>query len=57
MRLIKHLLRVSDRLVGRSVFMLLVTLCMTVSYAQDAQWPQRPVRVIVPFKAGGGSDT
>ena len=28
----------------------------TIARAQSAQWPTRPIRVIVPFGTGGGTD-
>ena len=38
---------------------LLMLLCLAlpgVVRAQDAAWPQRPIRLILPFVAGGGTD-
>ena len=46
-----------------SRFLLLFTLCVTPllslygSNSAVESWPQRPIKVIVPFGAGGGSDT
>ena len=33
-----------------------IALFSTFSHAQDAAWPQKPVRIVVPFAAGGSSD-
>lgn len=47
---------------GRSVFATLLPFASAVTLAglsvdARAEWPERPVRVIVPYAAGGGSDT
>ena len=34
----------------------LAPLAFTASYAQDSNWPTSPVKIIVPFSAGGASD-
>ncbi len=38
----------------RFLLLLIATHFATVAYAQD--WPRRPVRMVVPFAAGGGND-
>src|SRR5690242_5330294 len=37
--------------------LLLVLLCGPLATAQAQPFPAKPVRIIVPFAAGGGSDT
>jgi tripartite-type tricarboxylate transporter receptor subunit TctC len=39
--------------------LLAALLCAGAAHAQsaDARWPERPIRVIVPFTPGSGSDT
>ncbi len=32
-------------------------LCAFTTHAQDAKWPERPVKIIVPYSAGGSADT
>ena len=34
----------------------LALLCFTLAPALAQTWPQKPIRVIVPFPAGGGTD-
>jgi len=34
----------------------LALLCFTLAPAFAQTWPQKPIRVIVPFPAGGGTD-
>lgn len=49
----------SYRRVGRCarVFTVLLALTFTgFAFAQDASWPNRPIRMVVPFAAGGSSD-
>src|ERR1700739_505034 len=36
--------------------LLVATLAFAVSQAQAADWPSRPITLIVPFSAGGGVD-
>lgn len=36
--------------------LMLTFAAVTVAYAQTARWPDKPVRVIVPFPAGGTND-
>src|SRR5690606_36033924 len=39
------------------VFSIFVALVFTgFAFAQDASWPDRPIRMVVPFSAGGSSD-
>ena len=33
------------------------TLCSTAASAQTSDWPNKPVRVVVPYAAGGAADT
>ena len=40
----------------QSIFALVVMGALSSVYAQSAKWPQRPVRVIVPFPTGGSTD-
>ncbi len=38
------------------VSLIIATLFVSVTVAAQAQWPERPVQLIVPFPAGGGVD-
>jgi tripartite-type tricarboxylate transporter receptor subunit TctC len=40
----------------RTLFALLVAACSLVNTAQAQDWPQRPVRIIGPYAAGGNAD-
>src|SRR5690242_9162335 len=40
----------------RTLFALLVAACSLATTAQAQDWPQRPVRVIGPYAAGGNAD-
>lgn len=47
-------------IVRNLVFTLLATVCAgfacTTALAQTTQWPNRPIRMVIPFGAGGGTD-
>ena len=46
------------RLISRiSLAFLLLPLATALLHAQEANWPQRAVKVVVPYAAGGSSDT
>jgi len=48
--------RTIHTLLKRTVFTLMLGACTFTSQAQQAPWPNRPVRWIVPFAAGGTAD-
>ena len=38
------------------LFLSITLFALTNSYAQTSDWPNRPVKIIVPFTAGGALD-
>ncbi len=40
-----------------AVFLIVVSGCAQSSTSEPVTYPQRPIKLIVPFAAGGGSDT
>ncbi len=48
--------RVTRRLVPACLALFVASLALATARAQAPAWPQRPVRVIVPFAAGGNID-
>ena len=37
-------------------FHALLTACSSITSALGAEYPARPIRIVVPFKPGGGTD-
>jgi tripartite-type tricarboxylate transporter receptor subunit TctC len=42
---------------GVSSRLIVAALSVTSAYAQNADYPNRPIKIVVPFTAGAGSDT
>jgi tripartite-type tricarboxylate transporter receptor subunit TctC len=55
-RLVNPMMLLSSRLVISGLAAALLALFATAAGAQD-HWPERPVRIVVPFSAGGAADT
>lgn len=49
-------LRNSGRIYFCSLLLVALAIAVPAAYAQTAKWPDKPVRVIVPFAPGGGTD-
>ncbi len=44
------------RLVSGALAAVVVVGCATTAQSRDPEWPQRPIRLIVPFPAGASTD-
>jgi tripartite-type tricarboxylate transporter receptor subunit TctC len=42
--------------IGRTAFVLLASLAVSCAFAQDSRYPAKPMRWVVPFAPGGGTD-
>src|SRR5262245_11070996 len=40
----------------RTVFLVALVAVLTCAHAQNERWPEKPVRLVVPFATGGGTD-